>query len=93
MSEYVQTRVANGTVNSLSLDMVRALTAALLAWRDEAGVDAVNGMFELKYFSGVTSRPRQEAKHPRPRSGLLSYNSQEQKTPRTLYPTARSRRC
>jgi enoyl-CoA hydratase/carnithine racemase len=51
MSEYVQTRVANGTgiitldrpkaLNSLSLDMVRALTAALLAWREDAGVDAV----------------------------------------------------
>ncbi len=51
MSEYVQTRVANGTgiitldrpkaLNSLSLEMVRALTAALLAWREDAGVDAV----------------------------------------------------
>jgi enoyl-CoA hydratase/carnithine racemase len=51
MSEYVQTRVANGTgiitldrpkaLNSLSLDMVRALTATLLAWREDAGVDAV----------------------------------------------------
>lgn len=51
MSEYVQTRVANGTgiitldrpkaLNSLSLEMVRALTEALLAWRDDAGVDAV----------------------------------------------------
>jgi enoyl-CoA hydratase/carnithine racemase len=51
MSEYVQTRVANGTgiitldrpraLNSLSLDMVRALTETLLAWRDDAGVHAV----------------------------------------------------
>jgi len=51
MSEYVQTGVANGTgiivldrpkaLNSLSLDMVRALTDILLAWRDDAGVDAV----------------------------------------------------
>jgi enoyl-CoA hydratase/carnithine racemase len=51
MSEFVQTRVANGTavitldrpkaLNSLSLDMVRALTTALLAWRDDLSVDAV----------------------------------------------------
>jgi enoyl-CoA hydratase/carnithine racemase len=51
MSEYVQTRVANGTgvitldrpkaLNSLSLDMVRTLTAVLLAWRADATVDAV----------------------------------------------------
>jgi enoyl-CoA hydratase/carnithine racemase len=51
MSEYVQTRLANGTgiitldrpkaLNSLSLDMVRALTASLLAWREDPGVDAV----------------------------------------------------
>jgi enoyl-CoA hydratase/carnithine racemase len=51
MTEYVQTRVANRTgiitldrpkaLNSLSLDMVRALTEALRAWREDAGVDAV----------------------------------------------------
>jgi len=51
MTDYVQTRVANRTgiitldrpkaLNSLSLDMVRELTATLLAWRDDAGVDAV----------------------------------------------------
>ncbi|MDO8439403.1 MAG: enoyl-CoA hydratase/isomerase family protein [Telluria sp.] len=51
MSEFVQTRVANGTgiitldrpkaLNSLSLAMVRALTAALQAWRTDAGVAAV----------------------------------------------------
>jgi enoyl-CoA hydratase/carnithine racemase len=51
MSEYVQTRVENGTgtivldrpkaLNSLSLDMVRALTGALLAWREDPAVDAV----------------------------------------------------
>ena len=51
MSEYVQTRVANGTgiitldrpkaLNSLSLEMVRAMTETLLAWREDASVDAV----------------------------------------------------
>lgn len=51
MSDHVQTRIANRTgiltldrpraLNSLSLDMVRAITQALLAWRDDAGVDAV----------------------------------------------------
>jgi enoyl-CoA hydratase/carnithine racemase len=51
MSEFVQTRVATRTgiitldrpkaLNSLSLDMVRDLTQVLLAWRDDAGVDAV----------------------------------------------------
>ena len=51
MTEHVRTRTANRTgiitldrpkaLNSLSLDMVRALTAALLAWREDAGIDAV----------------------------------------------------
>ncbi|MES2900105.1 MAG: enoyl-CoA hydratase/isomerase family protein [Pseudomonadota bacterium] len=51
MSQFVHTRVANGTgmitldrpkaLNSLSLDMVRALTTVLLAWRDDPAVDAV----------------------------------------------------
>jgi enoyl-CoA hydratase/carnithine racemase len=51
MTEHVQTRVANRTgiitldrpkaLNSLSLEMVRSLTAALLAWREDAGIDAV----------------------------------------------------
>ncbi|MES2323767.1 MAG: enoyl-CoA hydratase/isomerase family protein [Pseudomonadota bacterium] len=51
MSEYVQTRVANGTgmitldrpraLNSLSLAMVRALTETLLSWRDDPAVAAV----------------------------------------------------
>jgi enoyl-CoA hydratase/carnithine racemase len=51
MTEYVHTRVANGigfitldrpkALNSLSLEMVRALTAALLAWRDDPAVAAV----------------------------------------------------
>ena len=51
MSEHVITHVGNGTgfitldrpraLNSLSLDMVRAITAALLAWRGDASVAAV----------------------------------------------------
>ncbi|WP_343732000.1 enoyl-CoA hydratase/isomerase family protein [Duganella sp.] len=51
MSEYIHTSISNGTglivldrpkaLNSLSLDMVRAITQALLAWRDDAAVDAV----------------------------------------------------
>jgi enoyl-CoA hydratase/carnithine racemase len=51
MSEFVHTRVSNGTavitldrpkaLNSLSLAMVRDLTAALLAWRDDPAVAAV----------------------------------------------------
>jgi enoyl-CoA hydratase/carnithine racemase len=51
MTDHVLTRVANGTgiitldrpkaLNSLSLAMVRRLTDILLAWRDDAAVDAV----------------------------------------------------
>ena len=51
MSQFVQTRVANRTgiitldrpkaLNSLSLDMVRDLSATLQAWRDDAAVEAV----------------------------------------------------
>lgn len=51
MTAYVHTRVANGigfitldrpkALNSLSLDMVRALTETLLRWRDDAAVQAV----------------------------------------------------
>lgn len=51
MSAHVHTSVSNGTglilldrpkaLNSLSLEMVRDITAALLAWRDSTEVDAV----------------------------------------------------
>jgi len=51
MTDHVLTRVANGAgiitldrpkaLNSLSLEMVRALTSTLLAWRDDASVNAV----------------------------------------------------
>jgi enoyl-CoA hydratase/carnithine racemase len=51
MSEYIHTSISNGTglivldrpraLNSLSLEMVRAITQALLAWRDDAAVAAI----------------------------------------------------
>ena len=51
MSDYVHTSVSNGTgfitldrpkaLNSLSLAMVREITQALMAWRDDSGVAAV----------------------------------------------------
>ncbi|UGQ46809.1 enoyl-CoA hydratase/isomerase family protein [Massilia endophytica] len=51
MSEFVQTHVTNGAgiitldrpkaLNSLSLDMVRAITAALQQWRDDTNIAAV----------------------------------------------------
>jgi len=51
MTDHVLTRIANRTgiitldrpkaLNSLSLEMVRALTDVLLAWQDDAQVDAV----------------------------------------------------
>lgn len=51
MTDFVKTRIANRTgiitldrprtLNSLSLEMIRAITDALLAWQDDAAVDAV----------------------------------------------------
>lgn len=51
MTEHVHTKVRNGTgfitldrpkaLNSLSLDMIRAITGTLLAWRDDDDVSAV----------------------------------------------------
>jgi len=51
MTDHIHTRIANGTatitldrprsLNSLSLEMVRAIAAALQAWRDDDRVDAV----------------------------------------------------
>jgi enoyl-CoA hydratase/carnithine racemase len=51
MSEHVHIKVRNGTgfmtldrpaaLNSLSLDMIRALTGTLLAWRDDDDISAV----------------------------------------------------
>lgn len=64
MSEFVQTQVAGRTgiitlnrptaLNSLSLDMVRAMTAALRNWRDDASIAAVfvHSTSEKAYCAG-----------------------------------------
>jgi enoyl-CoA hydratase/carnithine racemase len=64
MSEHVITRIVNGTglitldrpkaLNSLSLDMARALTSTLLAWRDDDAVQAVliRGSSEKAFCAG-----------------------------------------
>jgi enoyl-CoA hydratase/carnithine racemase len=81
MSEYVQTRVANGTgiitldrpkaLNSLSLDMVRAMTASLLAWRSDASVDAVviTSSSEKALCAGGDIRFFHQAGHATPLGG------------------------
>jgi enoyl-CoA hydratase/carnithine racemase len=81
MSEYVQTRVAKGTgiitldrpkaLNSLSLEMVRALTETLLAWRDDAGVDAVviTSSSEKALCAGGDIRFFHQAGHATPMGG------------------------
>jgi enoyl-CoA hydratase/carnithine racemase len=80
-TEHVQTRVANRTgiitldrpkaLNSLSLDMVRALTATLLAWRADAGVDAVviGSSSEKALCAGGDIRFFHEAGRATPRTG------------------------
>lgn len=64
MSDYVQSTIHNATgiltldrpkaLNSLSLDMVRALTEALLAWRDDDAVQCVviRGSTEKAFCAG-----------------------------------------
>jgi len=81
MSEYVQTRVADGTgiitldrpkaLNSLSLEMVRALTETLLAWRDDAAVDAVviRSSSEKALCAGGDIRFFHQAGHATPTGG------------------------
>jgi enoyl-CoA hydratase/carnithine racemase len=81
MSEYVQTRVANGTgiitldrpkaLNSLSLEMVRALTANLLAWRSDASVAAVliTSSSEKALCAGGDIRFFHQAGHAAPTGG------------------------
>ncbi|HEX9174323.1 MAG TPA: enoyl-CoA hydratase/isomerase family protein [Telluria sp.] len=81
MSDHVKTRIANRTgiitldrpkaLNSLSLDMVRALTAALLAWRQDGGVDAVvlTSSSEKALCAGGDIRFFHEAGHATPTGG------------------------
>ncbi|MGB9992227.1 enoyl-CoA hydratase/isomerase family protein [Pseudoduganella rhizocola] len=81
MSEFVQTHVANGTgfilldrpkaLNSLSLDMVRALTAALQQWRDDTNVAAVviRSSSGKALCAGGDIRFFHEAGHATPRGG------------------------
>jgi enoyl-CoA hydratase/carnithine racemase len=81
MTDYVSSRVANRTgiitldrpkaLNSLSLDMVRALTATLLAWRDDASVDAVviGSSSEKALCAGGDIRFFHEAGKATPRTG------------------------
>jgi enoyl-CoA hydratase/carnithine racemase len=81
MSEHVQTRVANGTgimtldrpkaLNSLSLEMVRALTETLLAWRDDPSVDAVviTSSSEKALCAGGDIRFFHQAGHATPTGG------------------------
>jgi enoyl-CoA hydratase/carnithine racemase len=81
MSEHVQTRVAGGTgiitldrpkaLNSLSLEMVRALTETLLAWRDDAAVDAVviKSSSEKALCAGGDIRFFHQAGHATPTGG------------------------
>ena len=81
MTDYVLTRVANGTgvitldrpkaLNSLSLEMVRRLTDVLLAWRDDARVDAVviTSSSEKALCAGGDIRFFHEAGHATPLGG------------------------
>ncbi len=81
MTDHVLTRVANGTgvmsldrpkaLNSLSLAMVRRLSAILLAWRDDAAVDAVvlTSSSEKALCAGGDIRFFHEAGHATPTGG------------------------
>jgi len=81
MTDYVQTRIANGTgliildrpkaLNSLDLGMVRRLTETLLAWRDDASVDAVviTSSSEKALCAGGDIRFFHEAGHATPLGG------------------------
>lgn len=81
MTDHVLTRVANGTgvitldrpktLNSLSLAMVRRLAATLLAWRDDAAVDAVviTSSSEKALCAGGDIRFFHEVGHATPTGG------------------------
>jgi enoyl-CoA hydratase/carnithine racemase len=81
MTDFVLTRVANRTgvitldrpkaLNSLSLDMVRKLTAVLCAWQDDAGIDAVviTSSSEKALCAGGDIRFFHEVGHATPQGG------------------------
>ena len=81
MSEWVHTSIVNGTgfitldrpkaLNSLSLEMLRAITAALLAWRDDAAVAAVviRSSSEKAFCAGGDIRFFYEAGRATPQTG------------------------
>ncbi|HJV53255.1 MAG TPA: enoyl-CoA hydratase/isomerase family protein [Noviherbaspirillum sp.] len=81
MSEHIQTRIANHigflildrpkALNSLSLQMVRALTETLLAWRDDDGVRAVviHSTSERAFCAGGDIRFFYEAGTKTPQGG------------------------
>ena len=81
MSEFIQTSLANGVgnilldrpkaLNSLSLEMVRALTTALLAWRDDPAVDAVviRSSSEKAFCAGGDIRFFHDCGHATPTAG------------------------
>jgi len=81
MSEFIQTRIHHHTafltldrpraLNSLSLDMVRRITQALLAWRDDPAVQAVvvRGGSEKAFCAGGDIRFFHDAGLATPRGG------------------------
>lgn len=81
MSEWVHTSIVNGTgfitldrpkaLNSLSLEMLRAITAALLAWRDDSAVAAVviRSGSEKAFCAGGDIRFFYEAGRATPQAG------------------------
>ncbi|MGB6054470.1 MAG: enoyl-CoA hydratase/isomerase family protein [Burkholderiaceae bacterium] len=81
MTEFIQTRIQNRTafltldrpraLNSLSLDMVRAITEVLLAWRDDPAVRAVvvHGSSDKAFCAGGDIRFFHDAGQATPRGG------------------------
>jgi enoyl-CoA hydratase/carnithine racemase len=81
MSELVHTSIVNGTgfitldrpkaLNSLSLEMLRAITAALLAWRDDSDVAAVviRSSSEKAFCAGGDIRFFHDAGRATPQTG------------------------
>ena len=81
MTEHVLSRVVRGTgiitldrpkaLNSLSLEMVRALTALLMGWRDDPAIDAVviGSSSEKALCAGGDIRFFHQVGHGTPRDG------------------------